>query len=662
MIKTSPFYLCLKIILISAYLIFFVLPFLQSDLFVDELYSLDYFTLCTPINTITDYHIPNNHILFNLINNYYLQALGIVEIGILIEHPYIIRIIPFLITLLTGLLIYNFLKNEFGPLSAKIGIMMFMTTVPILNYSCAIRGYSLSCLLVLSSVILVYKLSQNSSFKLHVSLITLVALALYVIPSNLYCIISLGLFSLFSIFYQRQERSVSFFSANKRFIYLGLSLSIGIFLGIILYAPVLQSVLGNEYVSSKSIDIFKLLRIQTDDIFKGLVSGRWVIALASCIGFSMLWSTTFKAKLLLAISVFLFIVPLLLNYLQLGEAPPRVFFVNLPIYLLVLSIGLAGFVERFARAYSNNFKLGLVVAYLIPTLISQQLKIGEKLEANAFAGIMEESTYFQFFNHQGFFPSKAMKEVEDYINRENLPLFMDDYDQTGMPYYTSHYGIPTLEMSDFESFLELGRPVFVMTNNILKFADRDNLQVDIMSKKANWNTILKVSSLDTAQLLTSRSLNAMELKVDFENEKLRDEILIDTTIGFKSASSQKLNAVHPYSFNFRFPFYKILDNRKLKVQVECFFTQNPQGSLVVEVTRNKKNLFWRAFDLKSTEGSEDDWVRFSQTVAFEGDFLPQDRVKIFIWNPELKEFNIDNFTVSSIDDENEEEYLVENSQ
>src|SRR5688572_25141171 len=76
---------------------FFVLLFVlhgNRDLWFDEVLTVRLFVLVPPGETVTYLPLPNNHILFNLINNLWLRAVGVGEFGEIADHPLLLRWLP----------------------------------------------------------------------------------------------------------------------------------------------------------------------------------------------------------------------------------------------------------------------------------------------------------------------------------------------------------------------------------------------------------------------------------------------------------------------------------------------------------------------------------------------------------------------------------------
>ena len=97
-------------------------PGLNNDLWNDEIYTLEKFTLVHIFKTtITDYHVPNNHILYNIFNHFYLKLAGIKTLKQAMEHAWVLRLpLLLLLSLIILLLQYKTGKLAGGRIGGLI--------------------------------------------------------------------------------------------------------------------------------------------------------------------------------------------------------------------------------------------------------------------------------------------------------------------------------------------------------------------------------------------------------------------------------------------------------------------------------------------------------------------------------------------------------------
>ena len=96
-----------------------LLYFINNDFWQDEIYSVYHFVFVPAKTTITDYHTTNNHILFSLILNLYRTLFGFQQISVL-NQPWLLRIIPFIISVINVITLFKLSEREYGRTTAVI--------------------------------------------------------------------------------------------------------------------------------------------------------------------------------------------------------------------------------------------------------------------------------------------------------------------------------------------------------------------------------------------------------------------------------------------------------------------------------------------------------------------------------------------------------------
>ena len=237
--------------LISLPFIFMTWKFINYDFWNDEIYTLKHFTFVPFATVITDYHVPNNHRFFNLINKCYLSVLGIRELFYLMDYPFIIRIIPFIFSFGTLLYVYFTGKKFFNEFTAFAALIILLTSIPFYNYFIQIRGYSASMFFISMMVLDAMRYENNPSRKDFILLALSVFFAVYTIPLNLYFVFSLAFFYLFLIIrtFLRRLKNENVYYLRKYFVILAVIIT-GTSMSLLFYLPVFKEVFFNEYVKS----------------------------------------------------------------------------------------------------------------------------------------------------------------------------------------------------------------------------------------------------------------------------------------------------------------------------------------------------------------------------------------------------------------------------
>jgi hypothetical protein len=169
---------------------------IDLDLWCDEVYSLELHTFVPPFRTLVLYTDSNNHIFFNLLNHLLLWpfrlAFGL-DLGVLMRHPWAIRLVPLAYTILLFVVLYATAVRYLDRECAPIAVILLGASIPCYNYCLQIRGYGLSMLLL---SLLVYFLWSDARRRNLAGVTAGAALLIYTIPTNALFVGSLGLASL----------------------------------------------------------------------------------------------------------------------------------------------------------------------------------------------------------------------------------------------------------------------------------------------------------------------------------------------------------------------------------------------------------------------------------------------------------------------------------
>ena len=146
-------------------------PRLFIDLWNDEIYTLKFFTLQPWDVTLWDYHVPNNHVFFNVLNHLVLSVLDVDSLKQLFLNPWITRLVPFISAIGTVWVLYKLGELIKDKLLGFLSGMVLLTTLAYVNFALQVRGYGLSVFLLISSVYLGCYYFKYSNRKLLLSLI-----------------------------------------------------------------------------------------------------------------------------------------------------------------------------------------------------------------------------------------------------------------------------------------------------------------------------------------------------------------------------------------------------------------------------------------------------------------------------------------------------------
>jgi hypothetical protein len=325
---------------------------LPLDFWLDEMISIIRHIKPSLYSVIFSYPAPNNHVFTNLLSNIYLRLIGLHDMEIVLQHPYLLRL-PYLMAGAAAVLVTAYTAHrQMGKWAGYLGVILFTTTIPMLNFTAQVRGYAFT--LLFSSLVTYFVLEYRRTQSRH-AVLGLAAgsfLLLYTIPSNIYYLLSLILFLMLGLVFSEdrlRKDQVSF--QRGRFVFLSrettllASTGAGMGAAVIFYLPVIRQILNNKYVTTAGLFQGTVFTEVFFDLIQHLISGRgWFFILA---GIGLFW---LGARALLAreldqlyfagLNLSLFLLPFLLSFLR-GDQPfERVFLVSYPNLLLAAVLGL----------------------------------------------------------------------------------------------------------------------------------------------------------------------------------------------------------------------------------------------------------------------------------------------------------------------------------
>lgn len=414
--------------------------FINLDFWYDEVFTLTNYALVPVSKTVTDYTFPNNHVLFNLLSNLYLRAIGFTGLGSLLDRPWTLRILPLCCSL--GALAYLYLaaRRFLGRLPAQVSLAILATTIPFYNFAVQIRGFSLSFLLV--SATLYHTLCFERSGRWSHALVTVLAsaLALYAIPLNLYFTATLGAWFLFSATAGSQQPG-----CRKRRLFLAGLLALGAGLAALLYIPMLRDVVGNRFVRSHGLFNLSTIASVMPRVLNYLVSFRYLLPVLAFIGLVVVLRTRHKQgpapdRMLLMLLVLL-VGPFVLSFIR-GDLPFLRVFVNLaPAFALLLGALVARSTDPVPWLRNRSWLVvPLLVAYCNVTFWFGLNHIRNHVLADIQLGRKSQDIMYNYYQAL-YRPKAVVARLKDEVTRHPAPVVCLDYDQAVLPEYLRHAGV-----------------------------------------------------------------------------------------------------------------------------------------------------------------------------------------------------------------------------
>jgi hypothetical protein len=482
-------------------LILYLIPQINNDLWNDEIYTLNHFTFVPLWKTCTDYHVPNNHIFFNLVNNIFLKGIGIDSLYDLMDHPWIIRLIPLTYSIITIIVTYFIGRKFFNRSTAYISIIILLTTIPFLNYAVQVRGYSLS--MMLFTILLFYVMSFKTSVKTQKLFIisVLTALLAYTIPSNIYFIGALVFFFFIRFLYNYFSKIHLNIKASGSLIDLSIviALTSGVGLALFLYYPVFYNVFFNGYVSRNSMDVF----FSTDlfiSISEKLISYRWLLLFISVTGAVLIIIYKKQLKIntvFLMMFIFLYVFPFAISTLRGDRPPDRVFIILTPVFSILFSAGMVYSIQKHRRL--EKFNILWILLIFITSNASYAYGIN-KIKTQLMNDLNGDgrsqdvlNNYYQWYFH----PNNEVLLLKKLYEPGKSIVVVAGGEPYDLPVYLQKNKIPFHNENYLDSLSNQDSSIYVFCTHIEKIKKRlyttyPDCRIEMISKELSYHNLMSV--------------------------------------------------------------------------------------------------------------------------------------------------------------------------
>ncbi len=478
------------------------------DLWGDELISLKDYALVDLASTVTTYPDPNNHILFNLLNNVALDLLGIGDLSQAMSHVPFLRWLQWVVAAGTcayvALLGGKFFSRRVGILS----LVFLVTCLPFLNFTMQLRGYCLSMLFAAAMVFHSWSAEQRRSWW-HLGFTSLATFGLlYTIPSNAYFALSVGGLAAWRTIWPTDQEESRLSLWRRRGGMVVAALVVGALLGLLAYSPVLGDLLDNRFVQASPDQRMFILSHRLPQVSLNLVGYRYLLVPVALAGF--LFGVRKEADPPGGIQRFwpllsLFLLPFVFSFFRNDEAFQRTFLFAVPIFSLLLAAGVAWFLESVGAGHRRRTLLTLLTAtYAFGTLAFAHFAVQARLEDNLRVGVKEQTILANFYQYDGFQPSRIARELARVHEERPGPfLLVDALDPMSVGYYLLGSGLtstailsirPTrrdeegTHLAMFQKTNEEGGDLTFFTNYltlVTEFRDGDRLLPSIVAAVGN---------------------------------------------------------------------------------------------------------------------------------------------------------------------------------
>jgi hypothetical protein len=453
---------------------------LFCDFWNDEVYSIINF-VCVPLSkTCTDYHVPNNHVFSNLLQNIYLKLLGAPTCYDVLKAPIYLRSFALLQNLILFFVCFKIGVLLKKPLLGALLIVLLVCTPAFYYVALEQRGYGLSITLIVIMLwqIIAFLISNKTRHIVWTSIST--AFLLYNIPSNLIFISGLCV-ALSLLLLMHFIKPLPFISLGKT-LKMIIGITIGIGFSALLYYPIINKVLHNPYVDKDAGVTKQLTGEIIGGVWQGTVSYYYLLLIFGVV-YSVIIRGVSKTSLfsLLTVSAVFATSYYLMLWLKL-PAPFRIFTFVIPTVVLFVASLLH---DVIAKQMQNILGLCCIVflcgAHLYRTIQNNKTYLKAQLLENKRPQEFGVNYYQHFFE-----PNKAMQIIKHAGNKKVVLYGCEPHDA---PHYLDAYQIEYKVIDNLNQLQEYAESFVLLTSFPEKVMQQT--KVDLLTKELSYFTVFQ---------------------------------------------------------------------------------------------------------------------------------------------------------------------------
>ncbi len=230
------------LLLVLACAAIFRVDHLNEQITHDEAYTYVVFSSTSIFNIVTNYHLPNNHILSSLLIDLSTHLFG--------AQPWAVRLPAFLAGLLLIFASYAFARQVYGKYAALLGSVIIAILPGTILYSSRGRGYVLVSFFTLLALLVANYLRKNNNLAAWSLLAVSMALGFYSVPVMLFPFGMVFAWLFFENLFANRQSSVLKMGFIKNWTLSGITTAA---LVLLLYTPIFiysgpKSVFANQFV------------------------------------------------------------------------------------------------------------------------------------------------------------------------------------------------------------------------------------------------------------------------------------------------------------------------------------------------------------------------------------------------------------------------------
>lgn len=427
-----------------------------EDLWNDEIYTLQFFVFKGIGTVLTDYHVPNNHILANVLHWFWLQVTAVPDLGALIDQPWRIRLLPAVLSALTLWWVYRAGHSIGGRTTAWFAVLLLLSGITFQAYTFQVRGYALSMAAsaAVAALVLPWAAGRPFTWTHGLALALAASVLLLALPSNLYgWAAALGATILMQVLRGRAGGigAVGWVAGG---------LVVGMALALVGYLPVLEQLQSNAYFetgASLQSEHFHKFRLVLTHFF----GHRWLLLPILLAGAYFAWRQNAAPRRQLVWLLAMLVLPFLFSAFR-GDMPPdRVFLPVLPVFALLLALA----VEHSIRRLPARAQLPAGAALVLYSALCYGWGVAQvRTYLRTHLAGTETDHYYPGLNHnyyQHYYRPNAEYDLFRQKFGTDQVLILESTEDHDMPVYLRHKNQAFVPLDAIESYLQRRQTLYV---------------------------------------------------------------------------------------------------------------------------------------------------------------------------------------------------------
>lgn len=322
----------------------------------DEAYTYLYFAKYPFAHILTDYSLPNNHVLHTLLVKISIAVLGVTEFAL--RFPALLAGVAMIV------MGYYVARTYLEKIPAFFFAAIFAFSHYTIFYSVNARGYTISALLLMGSAFSVSRLMNVSTRAQSLWLGLLSGLLLVTVPSNAPFVVAVYVAWLVSVLKKRRYTALPHIFSSGFF---GILITLVGYSGIIGKSGI-SAIVGNDFVARLSYSqFFSQLGTSLNDWFAAFTLD---IPVFLALLILLLWGVGFVTQIRRGgLSAILFVVSLVWFLIFAVLPPARVLFPLLPFFFLLVIDGFLWAINN--RKVSSRISLGVALMLFVGAFFTQ---------------------------------------------------------------------------------------------------------------------------------------------------------------------------------------------------------------------------------------------------------------------------------------------------